>query len=260
MSGSTEREARLEICATAREIWQRGLGAAADGNLSMRVCRERFLTTPSGSHKGKLRPVDLVLCDLGGRVVRGGRPSAELGLHVEAYRRRPDIGAVIHAHPPMATAYNLAGGRLSDLLIAEPVFSFGQVATAPYTTPTTADVPATLGDYFACYDAVLMARHGSVTLGATLQQAFLRLDAMEHTARIGVMARLMGGAEPLPRGEVDRLYELATGTAAPAHRQPGSHCPPLEPDDPLSASVQTSAEDRALVAAVLRSLGDPGAR
>ncbi len=254
---SDERVARLEICETAREIWARGRGAAADGNLSVRVGRDRILTTPSGGHKGKLRPADLVLCDLGGKVVRGGRPSGELALHVEAYRRRADIGAVIHAHPPMATAYNLAGGRLSELLVSEPIFSYGQVATAPYTTPTTPDVPAALGEYFTCYDAVLMARHGSVTLGATLEQAFLRLDAMEHTARICVMARLMGGADPLPAREVDRLYDVATGDQPPAYRRPDNSCPPMEPGV-TAAGVTT--EDRALVAAVLRSLAEPGAR
>lgn len=247
----TEREARLAICETARDIWVRGLGAAADGNLSVRIDRERLITTPSGCHKGYLKPSDLVLCDVDGKALRGGKPSSELGLHVEAYRRRPDIGAVIHAHPPMATAYNLAGGHLSDVFVSESIFSYGQVASAPYTTPTTADVPAVLGEYFACYDAVMMARHGSVTLGATLRQAFARLDAMEHSARIGVMCKLLGGAAPLPDAEVDHLYDVANAGTPPRYREPGATCPPLESND---------AGDALLVAEVMRALVDSGSR
>lgn len=243
-----ERSARAELCEYARDIWTRGLGAAGDGNLSVRIGADSLLTTPSGCHKGRLRPADIVLCDLRGQPIRAGKPSSEIAMHLEAYRRRPDVKAVIHAHPPMATAYNLAGGRLSEILVSEVVFAFGQVASAPYTTPTTLDVPTRLGDYFTCYDAVMMARHGSVTLGESLERAFLRLDALEHTAKVLVAARAIGGASPLPEAEVDRLFEVATGGKAPPYRRPGNACPPLESHGTFPGG------DEAIVAAVLDAL------
>lgn len=245
-----ERSARADLAQTAREIWQRGLGAAGDGNLSVRVSPSRVLATPGGCHKGRLAGRDMVAVDLEGRSDGPGRPSSELQLHLEAYRRRPEIGAVIHAHPPMALALNIAGGRLSDVIVSEVIFAFGQVATAPYTTPTTADVPATLGPYMGCYDAIVMERHGSVTLGATLEQAFIRLDALEHAARIATYARLLGGGEVLPAGEIERLYQVACGAEQPPWRQAATMCPPLEPSDEATADW---SEDR-LVAAVLARL------
>ncbi len=252
-----ERAARRAICETARDIWVRGLGAAADGNLSIRVGENRLVTTPSGCHKGRLQPDDIVVCDLDGKPVRQGKPSSEIALHVAAYHQRSDIGAVIHAHPPMATAFSLAGGQLSDVVVSEVIFAFGQTATAPYTTPTTQDVPRTLAAYFACYDAVMMARHGSVTLGRDLDQAFIRLDAMEHTARICVTARMLGGGTPLPDAEVDRLYRVAMGDRQPPYRQPGNACPPMEPDGDRQPTATTSTDDQ-IVRAVLAALSEPG--
>jgi len=223
-----ERSARRAIVATAREIYDRKLSGAADGNLSIRIGADRLLTTPSARHKGKLREEDIVLCDMAGRPVGRGKPSSEIALHTEAYKRRPDAGAVIHAHPPMAIAYSLAGGQLSEVLVSEVVFACGQIATAPYTTPTTRDVPDVLGEYLKCYDVVLMARHGSVTLGPDLETALIRLDALEHTAHIYAAVRMMGGAQPLPAAEVDRLFAIAK-PATPAYRQAGCTCPAAEP-------------------------------
>ncbi len=243
-----ERQARAALCETARDIWVRGLGAAADGNLSVRLGPNRVLTTPSGCHKGRLRAPDLVVTDLSGAPVGAGRPSSELSLHLAAYRVRPDVGAVIHAHPPMATAYQLAGGKLSEVYVSEVIFAFGQVATAPYTTPTTASVGETLEPYLRCYDVVMMPRHGSVTLGADLDQAFVRLDAMEHTARVCATAQLLGAQfgtppQPIAEGEVTRLY------AAASLERPSASCPPMEP---LAAPIEGA--DERLVQAVMAAL------
>ena len=137
-----EGAARAAICEAAREIWQRGLGGAGDGNLSIRLDARRVLTTPSACHKGHLHPDDLVIVDLQGRTLeaaRGRKPSSELVLHLAAYAAREEIGAVIHAHPPAAVALELAGVPLSQNYVSEGVFAFGLPATAPYTTPTTAE-------------------------------------------------------------------------------------------------------------------------
>ena len=247
-----EHAARLDLARTARDIWQRGLGAAGDGNLSIRVSERRIVATPGGCHKGRLEGRDMVAVDLEGRSRGSGRPSSELQLHLAAYRQRPDIRAVIHAHPPMALALNMAGGRLSDVLVSEVVFAFGQAATAPYTTPTTGDVPDTLAPYLACYDAILMERHGSITLGTTLEQAFIHLDALEHSARIASYARLMGGAPEIPAAEVERLYEVARGDDPPAWRREGQACPPLEPGVP---SAEMPRDERLIEAVLARLRG-----
>ena len=237
---------RQALCDAARDIWTRGLGAAADGNLSARLGKDRLLATPSGCHKGRLRPDDLAVTDLTGRHLAGNRPSSELALHLSAYQQRPEVNAVIHAHPPMATAYELAGGALSEVFVSEVIFAFGQVATAPYVTPTTAEVGTVLAPYLRCYDVVMMPRHGVVTLGADLDQAFIRLDAMEHTAKIVSMAQLLGarfqGApSPIPGDELSRLYQAAGRTPQ------GGACPPME-------QTAAPAGDEQLIAAVLDAL------
>jgi len=234
-----ERSARDAIADAAREIYHRKLSGATDGNLSVRIGPNRIATTPSGVHKGRLRPSDIVVCELNGREVgaaprgRDGsplRPSSEFALHARAYEVRPDIGAVVHAHPPMAIAYTLAGGNLAETLVSEVVFACGQIATAPYTTPTTAQVPAVLGDYLKCYDVVVMPRHGSVTVGRDLDAALARLDALEHTATIYCTVRALGGAPPIPGGEVDRLFAIAH-PQAPPYRRADSACPRADGDD-----------------------------
>lgn len=259
-----EREARDAICETARDIWQRGLGAAGDGNLSIRLSKDRVLTTPSACHKGRLRPRDLVVTDLQGRSLGPGKASSELALHLEAYRQRPDIGAVIHAHPPMALAWDLAGGRLDEVVVSEVVFAFGTAASAPYTTPTTRDVPDVLGRYIACYDVVVMPRHGSVTVGPSLDAAFIKLDALEHTAKVLCTARLLGGGQPLPDAEVERLFALAFGGATPAYREASTSCPApardasdtrrAPPEPAVVAASCVPCADEAIVQAVLASI------
>lgn len=244
-----ETQAREAMCALAHDIWARGLGAAGDGNLSVRLPGGAILTTPAGCHKGRLKPTDLVVVDASGAVTDAApdrRPSSELGLHLAAYRARADVGAVIHAHPPTAVALELAGVALSDAYVSEIVFACGLPATAPYTTPTSGEVGATLGAYLRCHDVVLMPRHGVVCVGADLDQAFVRLDALEHSARITWMAHAIGQPTPLPAGEVDTLFRTAGRT------RPGPSCPPLEPGGGPAIA------DEALVAAVLARLRGGG--
>ncbi len=254
-----ERTARRALAEAAREIYQRKLSGATDGNLSVRLANGHIATTPSGVHKGRLLPEDIVITDLLGKVQgqvreKSGRrlkPSSELALHLAAYEIRPDIGAVVHAHPPMALAYTLAGGKLSEVLVSEVVFACGEIATAPYSTPTTMQVPETLKEYLGCYDVVMMPRHGSVTVGVDLDTALGRLDALEHTAGVYVMVRLMGGASPIATQEVDKLFSLAH-PQTPPYRQPGRACPPPEvPAPPLHAGAQG---EEVLVQAVLSAL------
>ena len=245
MPAQDEATARRQIAEVAREIYGRKLSGASDGNLSVRLGDGRFATTPTGVHKGRMRPEDVVIVDAGGRTLGPGKPSSELALHLAAYAARPDVHAVIHGHPPMAIAYQLAGGQLSEVLVSEVVFACGIIATAPYSTPTTAQVPDVLTPFLRCYDVILMERHGSVTLGPDLDTALVRLDALEHTALIYCTVKMMGGATPIAPREVDRLFALAKPDVPP-YRQPGAACPVPEPAVP--------AEEQ-LVRAVLAALG-----
>ncbi len=245
MPAQDESTARRQIAEVAREIYGRKLSGASDGNLSVRLTNGTFATTPSGVHKGRMRPEDVVIVDAAGKTIGGGKPSSELALHLAAYQARPDVNAVIHGHPPMAIAYQLAGGKLSEVLVSEVVFACGLIATAPYSTPTTLQVPEVLGPYLRCYDVMLMERHGSVTLGPDLDTALVRLDALEHTALIYCTVKMMGGAQPIPPHEVDHLFALAK-PQTPLYRQAGAGCPAPEPQEPV---------DERLVQAVLAALG-----
>lgn len=197
----------VEIC---QRTYRQGFIAALDGNVSARLGRDRVLVTPSGFHKGFLREEDLVVTDLRGKKVSGRRqPSSEFLMHELAYAERPDIGAVVHAHPPIAVALALAGVSLQSCVLSESCLSLGAIVTAPYATPTTAEVPDSLRDLVRRWNAIILMRHGALTLGADLEQAYNRMEIVEHTAKIIHAARMLGPVTPLPEEEVDKLRRLA---------------------------------------------------
>jgi L-fuculose-phosphate aldolase len=203
----------IEICARA---YGRGFIQSADGNVSCRLGGPGgdLLVTPSGVNKGRLSPGDVVRTDAEGRPRRAqGKPSGEMALHLWTYRVRPDVGACVHAHPPHAIALSLAGVSLAHCLMPEVVFALGAtgIPTAPYATPVTEDLPRAMEPHLRAFNAVILERHGTLTMGEGLEQAYDRLEALEHTARITVLARALGPTAPLPRAEVDRIIGLAGG-------------------------------------------------
>jgi L-fuculose-phosphate aldolase len=203
--------ARAEIVLVCKMMHQRGYIAARDGNVSVRIGDRRLLVTPSGARKGFLEPSDLVLCDLSGRPLAGerGKPSSELLMHVAIYEERPDVTAVVHAHPPAAIAHTVAGVSLAAPLMPEVFCELGEILTLPYTTPTTAEVPDALRGPIKTHAALIMERHGSITVGSTLGQAYDRLEVLEHTARISLMAHAL--APGRVRGLDDaQLHKLRT--------------------------------------------------
>lgn len=187
---SRARASIVEIC---KLMHQRGYIAAGDGNVSARIGDRRLLVTPSGARKAFLQAEDLVVCDLEGRPMRGesGRPSSELLMHTAIYQECPDVRAIVHAHPPAAIAHTIAGLSLASPLMPEAFCTLGEVLTIPYTTPTTAEVPAALRVPMRTHVAVIMERHGSITVGDTLARAYDRLEVLEHTARISLMANAL---------------------------------------------------------------------
>lgn len=201
--------ARREIADICRLMHQRGYIAARDGNVSCRIGDSRLLVTPSGSRKGFLSPKEMVLCDLDGAPVRGesGRPSTETMMHVAVYQERPDVNAVVHAHPPCAIAHTVAGVPLSLALMPEVFCELGEIVTIPYTTPGTKEVPDRLREPIRSRCALVMERHGSITTGQTLAQAYDRLEILEHTARISLMANTLapGRVTGLPEEQLEKL-------------------------------------------------------
>ena len=195
-----EQGLRREVVHLCTHMYDRGYIAGADGNVSVRLGTDRIAVTPSGVHKGFLKPADLVITDLDGRPQgRTTKPTSELAMHLEIYRLRPDVRAVVHAHPPYAIAASVAGVSLAQCLLPEVIFALGSIHHAGYATPTTDDVPAILREPLRHHDALILDRHGTVTLGPDVQTAFNRLESVEHTAKVSAIAtRLCGStAEPV---------------------------------------------------------------
>lgn len=207
----TEDEHRRDICTVGRWIHQREYIAATDGNLSVRLDPQRILTTPTGMSKGMMDPDDLVVVDTQGRKIDGRRDaSSEIAMHLLIYRRRSDVNAVVHAHPPVATGYAAAGLPLNQALISEVVLALGCIPIAEYGTPGTPELSQALSPLVGQYDAILMANHGVVTYGDHLLRAYMRMETVEHFARIALVTHLLGRQTLLSREEVEKLGEART--------------------------------------------------
>ncbi len=208
----TEHELRREMVRVGRLMWERGFVAATDGNLSARMGADRLLVTSSGVSKGFVSDEDLIIIRADGEPVsshrgRGSHPSTEIAMHLEVYRQRPDVNAVIHAHPPLATAFSIAGVSLARCVIPEVIVTMGAIPTAEYATPGTAEVPASIRQAISEYDAMILAHHGSLTVGETLWEAYLRLEKVEHTAQITLAAHQLGRVNTLSPQAVEKLAE-----------------------------------------------------
>lgn len=196
----------VECC---RHLAERGLIAGQDGNVSVRVGPDRVLVTPSGLLKSGLKPVDLVEVSLAGKRRRGRRnPTSELDLHLRILRRRPDVGAVVHAHPPAATAFAVAGLDLTSFALSELILLVGPVPLVPYATPGSPELGDRIEGFIEKHDALLLANHGAVTLGRTLDEAWIRMESLEHSARILSGARQLGRVNELQPEAVGQLMRL----------------------------------------------------
>jgi L-fuculose-phosphate aldolase len=231
----TETQLRADIVEVGRRLYARGYTASNDGNISVRLDGERLLMTPKNVCKGFMSPDMMCITDLDGRKLAGDRdPSSEMQMHLEVYRQRPDVQAVVHAHPPVATGFAVAGIPLDRAVLAEVVTTLGSVPIAEYATPSTKELPEAVRKYVKAHDGMLLANHGALTLGADLFAAYYKMETIEHFARISLVARLLGGERLLSRDEVVRLQGLrgSYGIAAPA-----PICPEPTSADPLECQV-----------------------
>jgi L-fuculose-phosphate aldolase len=212
---------RADIVEVGRRLWTRGFVASNDGNISVRIGPDRLLVTPANVSKGFMAPEMMVITDLQGRLIAGApgrKPSSEILMHLEAYRLRPDVGAVVHAHPPLATGFAVAGIALDRAVLAEVVTTLGSIPIAEYGTPSTRELADSVAPYLRAHDGLLLANHGALALGADLFGAYYKMETIEHFARISLVARQLGREHVLSREEVTRLQALrgTYGIAAPA--------------------------------------------
>ena len=195
----TDAQAKADILEAGKKIYQRGLVAANDGNLSVRVGENALWVTPTGVSKGSMTEDMLVKLDLDGNVLMGTRkPSSEVKMHLRIYRENPDVRAVVHAHPPAATAFACAGIPLDRPVLQEAVVQLGTVPVAPFALPGSQGVAESVAPYCRDYRGLLLEYHGAVTWGETMQQAHYRLECMEQMAQVTLHLRTLGCDRVMP--------------------------------------------------------------
>lgn len=227
--GKTEQELREDIVRVCRLVYEKGWVAANDGNVSIRLDDGRIMCTPTAISKGMVNPEDIIICDMAGNKMHGHRDrTSEIAMHVTIYSMRPDVGSVVHAHPPVATGFAAAGRPLDKALLPEVIIQLGAVPLASYGLPGTPALCEGMLPFIPHYDALLLENHGCTSYGRDVWEAFFKMEIVEHFARITLVAELLGGARPLPREEVEKLF------AARARYNVNSHAR-MEPGMPLVA-------------------------
>jgi L-fuculose-phosphate aldolase len=203
---ASERQNREQIVRYGRMLHERCFVAATDGNLSVRLDENRILATPTCMSKGSMRPSDMVIVDREGRLLYGKRRvSSEIAMHLLIYRLRPDVMGIVHAHPPTATGFAAAGVPLNQPLVCEVVIGLGSIPLAKYGTPGTPELTNALEPLVPQYDAILMSNHGVVAYGSDLEQAYMKMETVEHFARIALVTHQLGHQQPLGAAEVEKL-------------------------------------------------------
>lgn len=208
MDEKEARKALIEVCHLA---YQRRYICGTEGNFSIRLSENVVLTTPKGACKGRVLEADLVLTNINGELLPNslnGNPSTELQMHLTTYKMRPDIKAVVHAHPTCAVGFTVAGISLEEPVLPEVICTVGSIPTAPYATPSTDEVSQSIEKFVKEYDVVMMDHHGALCLGLDIWDAFYKLETLEHYAETMLVAHLLGGAKPLSVEQVKKLIAV----------------------------------------------------
>ena len=239
---TTEQQLRDEMVRVGRLMFEKGWIAANDGNLSARLPDEdgqgRLLATPTGLSKGMLKPEDLIVTDLDGNKIHGTRErTSEMEMHTTIYGMRPDINAVVHAHPPIGTGFAVAGRSLYLGILPEVIVCLGAVPLAEYGEPGTPALSEGLRPYIPKYDALLLANHGAVAYATDLMKAYHRMETVEHSARITLVAELLGGPRVLPRAEIQKLFAARTRYGVVSRNR-------FEPGMPLAAEDMPDPDEK----------------
>lgn len=202
----SENEIKQDMVEVGRRIYQQGFVASNDGNISVRLNENEVLTTPTGISKGFMTTDMMIKVNMKGEILTGTmKPSSELKMHLDVYQNRPDVSSVIHAHPPTATGFAVAGIPLDRYVLPEIIISLGTIPIVPYGTPSTDEIPLGVREYLQHHDAFLLANHGALTVGSDVFNAYYKMESMEIFAKISLTARLLGNERELNSQQVDKL-------------------------------------------------------
>lgn len=207
----SEIEMRKQICLMGQRMYQSGFVAANDGNITVKMADDTVLTTPTGVSKGFMTPDMICKVDLKGDLLESDgqhKPSSELKMHLKVYAERADVGAVVHAHPPYATSFAIAGIPLTKPIMPEAVIALGSVPIAPYGTPSTEEIPNAIKDFLDHYDAILLENHGALSYGNDLETAYHKMESVEFYAKLLFISTQLGGPQELDKGQVERLCAM----------------------------------------------------
>lgn len=207
----SEAQIKQEICDIGKRIYDRGMVASNDGNISVKIGENEFLCTPTGVSKGFMTPEYICKVDANGNVIEQNgnfRPSSEIKMHMRVYKERPDVMSVVHAHPMYATAFAIAGIPLEEPIMPEAVIALGAVPLAKYGTPSTEEIPDAVVPYLDSYDAVLLENHGALSYGDSLLNAYHKMESLEFYAQLLFLSKQLGGPNVLSEERVHRLYEI----------------------------------------------------
>ncbi|MDP8236827.1 MAG: class II aldolase/adducin family protein [Candidatus Erginobacter occultus] len=246
---TAEYAIRKEIVEIGRRMYDKDLVAATDGNISSRLDDNRFLITPTGSCLGFLKSSELVLIDAEGSPLSPGRPTSEYRLHLEVYLRRKDVAAIVHGHPPICTAFSVAGETLDRCVLPEVVFTIGAVPTTAYGTPTTDEPPRIVREHIGSCDAMILDRHGTLTVGPTLAEAYYKLEKIEHSARVILAAKTLGRVQVLSPEQVEKLLEVRRSAGLTGKIL---HCVCAAPGAPARCELDEEELTRTITGEVLK--------
>lgn len=203
-----EQTAKRDLIKVCHLMYERSYVVSSDGNVSMQLDDGRVLATPTMTCKGRMTEDLLAITDLEGRPLNDRRASSELAMHLLIYRERPDVKAVCHAHPPHGTAFAVAGLPIDQPILSEVILTLGCVPLAEYGTPSTQELTDAMRPLVKHHNALLMANHGAVAYGADLWQAWDRLETLEHTAKIAILSRVLGGSRNLSPEAIEKLINV----------------------------------------------------
>ena len=226
MGTTSEFEVRKQICEIGKRIYDKGFCAANDGNISVKIAPNAFLCSPTGVSKGFMTPDMICKVDNTGKVLQAKnnlRPSSEMKMHLRVYDERPDVNAVVHAHPPYATSHAIVGLPLTEPIMPEAIITLGCVPIAEYGTPSTDEIPNAVAKYLQHYDAVLLENHGALSYSVDLMQAYFKMESLEFYAQLLFISKMLGKPQELDQQKVSRLYDLRREMGLPG-KHPADMC------------------------------------
>ena len=227
MAMVNEFEIKKQICDIGKRIYDRGMVAANDGNISVKISENEFLCTPTGVSKGFMTPEYICKVDRDGKVIQanpGFKPSSEIKMHMRVYKERPDVNAVVHAHPMYATGFAIAGIPLTQPIMPEAVIALGCVPIAKYGTPSTEEIPDAVSEHLQYFDAVLLENHGALSFSDSLLNAYHKMESVEFYAKLLYISNQLGGPKELSEAQVQRLYEIRRQFGL-SGKHPANLCP-----------------------------------